>query len=85
MKLKGRIRPVGTRLRERESPKTGRDKRGARALTESDQEFATPQIDRYKRLPCPVQSDVPRKITDETEANIRDLAGQGSGVMNVVG
>lgn len=37
------------------------------------------KIDGLRRLPCPAQSDVPRRITRGTEANIRVWDGQDAG------
>jgi hypothetical protein len=81
MELRSRIYPTARcgkfRTCERESPQARGTESGSNALTEANEKVTPTKIDGCARLPCPVQSDVPRKVTCGTETNIRVSTGQG--------
>ena|ERR1035437_2135452 len=62
---------------KRASPQTRGNQSRSGALTEADKKVAPAKIDGLRRIPCPVQSNVPRRVTCGTETNIRVWAGQG--------
>jgi len=79
-------------LCKRQAPEAGGNQRCASSLAETEKKVASAEINSFdvsglkigglRWLPCPAQSNVPRKIKRGTEANIQVWGGQGKRVFN---